>query len=444
MIRRPAARVRIMRLLLPALIVLTACDFSPRPSRPREAQLGLYGGSAGAYGSSGPPASEARKSIEAAWVKLCWLSPHEAPPFDLPGEKILWFDPRPANDPAAAQLFSELSNLARAQDEEWIAIVSSPLELAEANNPTGPSAIDDGALRDALRVPDRPVLVRIGPAPRYEQTVIEIDALELELKSSRRTGEPTPLSSEQPSPSWDQARRSVGKWIREHLGELCALAFALTRLLGVQIETGWVGVLFRFGRASKVLQPGFHPLIPWVWSVRKLRARAMTFDFPAQRVSNCEGLVYHVDTNLVIRIEDPIKALVEIRDMSAGCALAVVTSTQSIILQASREELQSPGLLDARLASELRDRLARWGISIDHAGFTSISPAPQSLALIQQDARRTTRAAILAQYQASGMTLSDSLGLIGRARAESGPKRRQQGQARGRKSLLTRKRPRPA
>jgi hypothetical protein len=432
-----------MRLLLPALVLLTACDPTPPPSPGGESQRGLFGGSDGAYGDGGP-VSERRRSIEAAWAKLRWLSPHEAAHFELATPKNLWFDSRPASDPAAAQLFSELSKLALARHEEWIAVFSAPSQLAEVEGPTAPRAIDAGALRDALHVPDRPVLVRLGPAPLYEQSLIELERLEDELRTTLRGEEARSVLAERSPPSWDQARRSLGKWIREHLGELFALAFALTRLLGVQIETGWVGVLFRFGRANKILQPGFHPLIPWVWSVRKLRARAMTFDFPAQRVSNCEGLVYHVDTNLVIRIEDPIKALVEIHDLSAGCALAVLTSTQSIILQATRDELQSPGLLDAQLASDLMNRVARWGITIDHAGFTSISPAPQSLALIQQEARRTTRAEILTHYQASGMPLSDSLGLIGRARAESGPKRRRPRQSRGRQSLLTGKRPRPA
>ena len=90
---------------------------------------------------------------------------------------------------------------------------------------------------------------------------------------------------------------------------LFATGAGLVRAMGVTIESGQTGLLFSFGRARRTLAPGFHPLIPFLQRVRRLPTRSRTLDMPAQRVVTLEGLVYHVDANLVYRVIDVRKAL---------------------------------------------------------------------------------------------------------------------------------------
>ena len=99
----------------------------------------------------------------------------------------------------------------------------------------------------------------------------------------------------------------------DQLGYLIAIVTAtVVRAMGVTIKSGETALLFSFGRARKELQPGFHLLIPFLQVARKMPSRSRTLDLPSQRVVTNEGLVYHVDANLVYRIVDVHKAVVEI------------------------------------------------------------------------------------------------------------------------------------
>ncbi|MFQ3593950.1 MAG: SPFH domain-containing protein, partial [Gemmataceae bacterium] len=97
------------------------------------------------------------------------------------------------------------------------------------------------------------------------------------------------------------------------------LMVGFLRLWGTTVQTGYAGVLFRFGRAVKILEPGFHPLLPIIQEVRKLPIRSITLQIPPQRIMNADGLVYDADATLVMRIVDPIKATVEIDNLRHGC-----------------------------------------------------------------------------------------------------------------------------
>ena len=55
----------------------------------------------------------------------------------------------------------------------------------------------------------------------------------------------------------------------KHPWAVAVALFGLARAFGVVIQSGQRGVLFRWGKAVKELEPGFHWLIPLVQAVRK-------------------------------------------------------------------------------------------------------------------------------------------------------------------------------
>src|SRR5262249_28712900 len=96
-------------------------------------------------------------------------------------------------------------------------------------------------------------------------------------------------------------------YAKQHPMYAALTVFAFIRMWGRAIQTGQAGVLFVFGRRRKVLEPGFHPLIPVVQEVRKLPIRSVTIQLPPQRLASADGLVFDVDATLVMRISDPVK-----------------------------------------------------------------------------------------------------------------------------------------
>ncbi|MFT5050432.1 MAG: regulator of protease activity HflC (stomatin/prohibitin superfamily) [Chlamydiales bacterium] len=164
---------------------------------------------------------------------------------------------------------------------------------------------------------------------------------------------------------------------------LAGTVAALVRAAGVTIESGQTGLLFSFGRVKKTLDPGFHLLIPFLQSARRLPTRSRTIDLPAQRVVTTTGLVYHVDANLVYRITDVHKALVQIDDVEKGMRQVLGLGVQEVVRASDRQDLMQPEKLERELAEKLSARLAAWGVTVERAGLTSITPSKQTLRITQ-------------------------------------------------------------
>lgn len=202
-------------------------------------------------------------------------------------------------------------------------------------------------------------------------------------------------------------------WIKNHPTEVFIVSLMIARLAGTTIQTGWRGVLFRWGKLRGVLEPGFHPLVPWMHTVRKTQVRARTLDLAKQRVTTRDGLVYDVDVNLIFRIDDPQRALVEIDDYRAGCETILALALQELIHASTNADLADRDALDVSLRARIEPRLTRWGITVDTAGLTSIAPTDETLRITQLLARVRERQETLNGFEAQGLSRSRALALLG-------------------------------
>src|SRR4051794_10391545 len=82
--------------------------------------------------------------------------------------------------------------------------------------------------------------------------------------------------------------RALWRYGRQHPEVAIVAVVALVRSLGTTVQSGQAGVLFSFGRARKVLEPGFHPLLPVLQKVRHVAIRSVTLDLPRQRVTTAD------------------------------------------------------------------------------------------------------------------------------------------------------------
>ncbi len=175
--------------------------------------------------------------------------------------------------------------------------------------------------------------------------------------------------------------------LRRNLDDLAVVAFtaivAFVRAMGVTVDEGQTGLKFSFGRATRVLTPGFYPLLPFLQSARVLPTRSRTLDLPAQRVETRQGLVFFADANLVYKVVDVRKALIEIDDLSKGMLQVLGISVQAVLRHAARAEIARSGALDTELSEVLARRLEPWGVAVERAGFKSITPDRATLRITQ-------------------------------------------------------------
>jgi uncharacterized protein (TIGR03000 family) len=178
---------------------------------------------------------------------------------------------------------------------------------------------------------------------------------------------------------------------------------AIARMFGTTVQTGWAGVLFSFGRARKVLEPGFHPLIPIVQGVRKTPVRSITLDLPRQRVTTADDLVYDVNTTIVYRVEDPITALTAVQDVRQGVLTLVPLLVHELLREQTGQTLANRTHLDAELTTRSRDALSRWGLTVEQAGLSTIAPTRRTVRLTQLPARVGERTRLLREQCDAGV-----------------------------------------
>ncbi len=200
---------------------------------------------------------------------------------------------------------------------------------------------------------------------------------------------------------------------RELVYALVASGWAVMRLAGKTVQSGQVGVKFSFGRVAKVCEPGFYPLVPIFQVIRLVPSRARTLDLPRQTLTTADGLVFTVDANVVYRVADARKALIEVRDYASALAQVLSLSVHEVLSVRDRASMRVSKSLDRELAQAMQRRAEHWGIEIERAGFTTIRPLRQTLQITQLRGRVQERARALSKFADAGMPGSLALGTLG-------------------------------
>jgi hypothetical protein len=211
---------------------------------------------------------------------------------------------------------------------------------------------------------------------------------------------------------------TFARWLwDEHKGDLVyalVLAFwGVMRLAGKTVESGSTGLKFSFGRATRVCEPGFYPLIPVFQTVRVVPTRSRTIDLPRQKLTTVDGLVYDVDATLVFRVADVRKALIEVDDLAAAMLQMLSLGVHEVLTRLDRSELRVSEGLDARLGAAMARSLEPWGVVVERAGFNAIAPSPESARVTQLAERVRTRRSALDVLQADGMPRRRALAMLG-------------------------------
>jgi regulator of protease activity HflC (stomatin/prohibitin superfamily) len=208
----------------------------------------------------------------------------------------------------------------------------------------------------------------------------------------------------------------IVKYARHHPWAVAVLLYGLARAFGVMIQSGRRGVLFRWGRAVEELEPGFHWLVPLVHGVKTTPVRSTTIDLPAQKVMTSNGLVYDVGVNLVYRVEDATKALTLVDHVDSACRAAIPIIVTEVLRVRDQDQLVDRKTLDRELSDRMGAWIARWGLVVEQAGFTTIAPNHGVLRTTQLESKTMERARALRGLIAGGLDAESALVLIGTER----------------------------
>ncbi|MER5352457.1 slipin family protein [Kitasatospora sp. NPDC002551] len=168
------------------------------------------------------------------------------------------------------------------------------------------------------------------------------------------------------------------------------------------------GVVFRFGRVrDEVRDPGLVALVPVADRLRRVNVQIVTLPIPAQEGITRDNVTVRVDAVVYFRVEDPVKAIVNVQDYNFAISQVAQTSLRSIIGKSELDDLlanREP--INQGLELMIDSPALGWGIEIDRVEIKDVA-LPESMKRSmsrQAEAERERRARIITadgEFQAS-------------------------------------------
>ena len=164
------------------------------------------------------------------------------------------------------------------------------------------------------------------------------------------------------------------------------------------------GVVERFGRYSRTLNPGLALVVPFVDRIRRtVDLREQVVSFPPQPVITQDNVVVNVETVIYFQITDAKAATYEIANSLEAIDLLSVTTLRNVIGAMTLDQtLTSRDQVNDQLRGILDDATGKWGIRIHRVELKAIDPPATIKDTMEKQIRaeREKRAAIL---QAEGV-----------------------------------------
>ncbi|HTI78573.1 MAG TPA: SPFH domain-containing protein [Mycobacterium sp.] len=159
------------------------------------------------------------------------------------------------------------------------------------------------------------------------------------------------------------------------------------------------GVVYRFGRVqSRVRGPGLTWLVPIVDRLQKVNMQIITLPVPAQDGITCDNVTVRVDAVIYFKVEDPVRAAVDVQDYMSAIGQVAQTSLRSIIGKSNLDDLLSNReRLNQGLELMIDSPALGWGIRIDRVEIKDVVlPDSMKRSIARQaEAERERRARVI-------------------------------------------------
>ena len=165
------------------------------------------------------------------------------------------------------------------------------------------------------------------------------------------------------------------------------------------VNTGYLYVVERLGQFHRILEPGWHFIIPGVDFVRrKVSTKQQILDVPPQSVITKDNVKISVDNVIFYKMLNAKDAVYNIEDFKSGIVYSATTNMRNIIGNMSLDEvLSGRDKINSDLLSIIDEVTDAYGIKILSVEIKNIIPPAEIQQAMekQMKAERDKRAAIL-------------------------------------------------
>jgi len=157
------------------------------------------------------------------------------------------------------------------------------------------------------------------------------------------------------------------------------------------------GLVERFGRYNRTLDPGFHMIVPFIESVRRVDMREQVVDVPPQEVITRDNVVVTVDAVVYYQATDPVKLAYNVANFLLAATKLAQTNLRNVIGDMDLDDaLTSRETINAELRNILDEATDVWGTRVVRVEIQRIDPPADVTAAMhrQMKAERDRRAIV--------------------------------------------------
>lgn len=142
----------------------------------------------------------------------------------------------------------------------------------------------------------------------------------------------------------------------------------------VQINEYQRGVLFEFGKFSRILSPGWHFYIPLFANCRKVDIRTKTVDVPEQEAITKDNVSVKINAVLYYKIFDAKNAIIAVENFNYAVSQLAQTTMRNMVGAVTLDDLLSEReSISVNMCKILDEATDPWGIKVENVELKDIS-----------------------------------------------------------------------
>ncbi len=180
------------------------------------------------------------------------------------------------------------------------------------------------------------------------------------------------------------------------------------------------GVLFTFGKYSRILGPGWHIVWPIANSFKRVDIRTKTVDVPEQEAITKDNVSIKINAVLYYKIFDAAKAVIAVENFNYAVSQLAQTTMRNVVGSVSLDELLTQrDKLSNEICKIVDEATDPWGIKVENVELKDVSLPEEMKRVIAKVAEAEREKAAVITKAAGEVEASNNLAKAARIMSEA-------------------------
>ena len=162
------------------------------------------------------------------------------------------------------------------------------------------------------------------------------------------------------------------------------------------------GILFSFGKFTKILEPGWNIVLPIIHSFKKVDIRTKAVDVPEQETITKDNVSIKINAVIYYKVFDAGKAICEVENFYYAVSQLAQTTMRNTVGAVTLDELLSEReKISAEICAVIDKATDTWGIKVENVELKDVS-LPEEMKRVIAKAAEAEREKLAVITKAAG------------------------------------------